>query len=660
MDDPATCAALMQFRMHHVALRVAVDMRAKKVAGEAELHITRVAGSTVAVLQLDVFHLTIHAVHARAAHVDAERDGGRASNVASLAAAWRVKPFTSFGDALEIELPLELVDAQAFVVTIQYETNEDSPGVCWLTKEQTAGKTLPYMYTQGQEVLNRSFFPCQDSPSVRITYTASVCVPAELVCVMSAKLCGVEESKTDASADKVDGAVVQQRWKHFQFEMTQSIPVYLVAMAVGDLVAAEVGPRSSIWTEPCMLEKATREFEGVIEKYLCIGESLFGEYVWERYDVLVMPPSFPYGGMENPRLTFVSPSLIAGDQSLSSVIAHEIAHSWFGNLATNATWSDFFLNEGFTMYAERRITEVAHGRSLMCLNAKLGEALLHEEIEALGGDSPLTRLRVPLEQGIDPGDCYNQCAYEKGYAFVSYLRSLAGSDKVFDDFLKAYCAKFRFQSIAAEDTLRFFLEYFPHLQAAGNASEVNGPISFSTWLHAPGYPQYKPELSEAQEIMEHCEALAYHWGASQLAVLANVVYLTEEARTTWPVFQRLYFLDCCLNESFANALVVIALGDTMRLWDSANSEVRFRWSLVLIKNEVLAKLDDGVGAFLESQGKQKFQIPVYRALTTSGNPKVRAFATQIYARTKASLHVMVRDRIELLLRKAESDLERAE
>ena len=221
---------------------------------------------------------------------------------------------------------------------------------------------------------------------MRVTYTASVVVPQELVCVMSAKLCSVEEY-----VPKSGRKDVAPTKKKFMFDMEQSIPVYLVAMAVGDLVEAEVGPRSSIWTEPCMIEAATKEFDSVLEEYLAIGERLFGTYLWERYDMLVMPPSFPYGGMENPRLTFVSPCTIAGDKSLVSsalatllahqsffvatrslltgsallldtVVAHELSHSWFGNLVTNATWSDFFLNEGFTMYAERRITEVSHGR----------------------------------------------------------------------------------------------------------------------------------------------------------------------------------------------------------------------------------------------------------------------------------------------------------
>ncbi|KAJ8571305.1 hypothetical protein ON010_g5531 [Phytophthora cinnamomi] len=412
---------------------------------------------------------------------------------------------------------------------------------------------------------------------------------------MSAKLCDVE----DCVPEEEDGGEKQvtPTKKKFTFEMKQSIPVYLVAMAVGDLVEAEVGPRSSIWTEPCMIETATKEFDGVLEEYLAIGERLFGEYLWERYDILVMPPSFPYGGMENPRLTFVSPCTIAGDKSLVSstllavdgrsvpFVAHELSHSWFGNLVTNATWSDFFLNEGFTMYAERRITEESHGRPLSCLDAKLGEALLREEISSLGEKSPLTRLRVPLDEGIDPGDCYNQCAYEKGYAFVCYLRSLVGSNEVFDDFLKRYCAEYRFRSIPAESMIAFFLKSFPELANAAG-TDLKGDISFNTWLNEPGFPHFTPNLSDAQEIMQNCESLAFHWRSSSTPVQPSVLYLSEEAKQ-WEAQPVLYFLDCCLETKFSDTDVVIALGDTLSLWDSHNSEILFRWALVLIRNSVV-------------------------------------------------------------------------
>lgn len=630
MRDPATCAALDEFHTLHVDLKLDVHMDLKRVSGVTTLFVKKISEAATT-LRLDVFHLTIHSVSVALSKED------------TIATQWSIKPFTSFGDMLEVDVPAEITLASTFKIVIYYDTNPKGPAICWLEKEQTAGRHLPFMYTQGQEVLNRSFFPCQDSPSVRITYSATVIVPKELVCVMSAKLCGAEDYVLGDMEKENEVVAIK---KKFTFEMKQSIPVYLVAMAVGDLVEAKVSPRSSIWTEPCMIEASTKEFDGVLEEYLSIGERLFGDYQWERYDMLVMPPSFPYGGMENPRLTFVSPSTIAGDKSLVSVVAHELSHSWFGNLVTNATWSDFFLNEGFAMYAERRIAEVSRGRPLSCLDAKLGEIRLHEEISSLGEQSPLTRLRVPLDEGIDPGDCYNQCAYEKGYAFVCYLRSLVESDAVFDDFLKRYCAKFCFQSIPAETMITFFLMNFPEL-ANASGTDLESGITFDTWLNEPGHPRFTPDLTDAQEIMQNCETLAFHWRASSSPVQPSVLYLSEEAKR-WEAHPKLYFLDCCQDAKFSDAGVVISLGDTLSLWDSYNSEILFRWALVLIKNNIVSKLFI-VRRFLEIQGKQKFQLPIYRSLTSSSNYEMRKFASTTYAHTKNMLHIMVRDRIEPLL-----------
>lgn len=318
MKDPATCSALHEFQMHHLTLELDVDMTKKKISSVATLFMKRVNDSTATVLKLDVFHLHVYSVMVipmNETSLDDKADicsiQDTQSTQSLLPAAWDIQPFTCFGSSLVVTLPVALERVQEFQLVIRYDTEEKSPAVCWLEKEQTAGKTHPFMYTQGQEVLNRSFFPCQDSPSTRITYDAKVTVPSELICVMSANMC------TDNTIQSVKRSPNNDR-NEFAFEMKQSVPVYLVAMAVGDIVSKEVGPRSSVWAEPCMISACVNEFDGVLERYLEIGERLFGAYQWERYDILVMPPSFPYGGMENPRLTFVSPCLIAGDQSLLS------------------------------------------------------------------------------------------------------------------------------------------------------------------------------------------------------------------------------------------------------------------------------------------------------------------------------------------------------
>ena len=352
--------------------------------------------------------------------------------------------------------------------------------------------------------------------------------------------------------------------------------------------------------------------------------------------------------MENPRLTFASPSLIAGDKSMTDVIAHEISHSWFGNLVTNATWSDFFLNEGFTMYAQRRIMAKVHGQSLADIEATTGQALLAKEIRALGSDSPLTRLRVPLEEGIDPGDCYNECAYEKGYAFVCYLRSLVESDALFDEFLRAYCERFRFQSIHAEQMIEFYFEYFPQLGNAKGDDFKDGLISWKVWLHNPGEPEYIPELTAARTLVEPAEALATGWCSGE--PVSDALIATSNEMTTWPLFQKMHFLDACLKRANSTILPSEKLGQFgaacgVRL--TSNPEIQFRWVQLVIQVEATDLFSD-VEEFLTLHGKQKYLIPIYRALFTSPVPEARQLANDMYAKTAPRLHVMVRQRIERL------------
>nr|XP_024101767.1 aminopeptidase B isoform X2 [Pongo abelii] len=292
------------------------------------------------------------------------------------------QPFSHYGQALCVSFPQPCRAAERLQVLLTYRVGE-GPGVCWLAPEQTAGKKKPFVYTQGQAVLNRAFFPCFDTPAVKYKYSALIEVPDGFTAVMSA-------------------STWEKRGPNkFFFQMCQPIPSYLIALAIGDLVSAEVGPRSRVWAEPCLIDAAKEEYNGVIEEFLATGEKLFGPYVWGRYDLLFMPPSFPFGGMENPCLTFVTPCLLAGDRSLADVIIHEISHSWFGNLVTNANWGEFWLNEGFTMYAQRRISTILFGAAYTCLEAATGRALLRQHMDITGEENPLNKLRVKIEPGFE-------------------------------------------------------------------------------------------------------------------------------------------------------------------------------------------------------------------------------------------------------------------
>ncbi|KAJ7426647.1 Aminopeptidase B [Willisornis vidua] len=495
------------------------------------------------------------------------------------------RPFSSYGSALHITLPQHPRAGQLLTLLIDYEAGE-GPGVCWLAPEQTAGKQKPFMYTQGQAVLNRSFFPCFDTPSVKFTYSATVKVPEGFTAVMSATSWEKQKDNT------------------FVFKMSQPIPSYLVALVVGDIVSADVGPRSRVWAEPCLIEAAKKEYNGVIEEFLLVGEKLFGPYVWGRYDILFMPPSFPFGGMENPCLTFVTPCLLAGDRSLVDVIIHEISHSWFGNLVTNATWGEFWLNEGFTMYAQRRISTEVYG--------------------------------------VNPDDTYNETPYEKGYCFVSYLAHLVGDQSKFDAFLQAYVNRFKFQSITADDTLAFFLEYFPELKEKG-VDSIPG-FEFDRWLNTPGWPPYLPDLSPGQQLMEPADELAELWAADGL----NMEAIEAVDITGWRTYQLVYFLDQVLQKSPLPEGNVERLSKRYpKISKAQNAELRLRWCQIVLKNNLEAEYSK-VKDFLHSQGKQKYTLPLYRAMW-GGSETARALAMETFSATAPQLHVNVQNYVKKIL-----------
>ncbi|XP_030328879.1 aminopeptidase B [Strigops habroptila] len=636
----ASSAGAWSLRHVHLSLRVAFPAAgagAGRLRGSARLELLRARGGAGGQLRLD----THRSVSVRRAALlppgtppdrdtpptgdlcDGDpRDGDPAPDALQPLPV-QIQPFASFGQALVITLPSPARDGQRLTLQIDYEAG-DGPGVCWLAPEQTAGKRKPFMYTQGQAVLNRSFFPCFDTPSIKCTYSATVKVPEGFVAVMSATSWEKKEDNT------------------FVFKMSQPIPSYLIALAVGDIVAADVGPRSRVWAEPCLIEAAKEEYDGVIEEFLAVGEKLFGPYVWGRYDILFMPPSFPFGGMENPCLTFVTPCLLAGDRSLADVIIHEISHSWFGNLVTNASWGEFWLNEGFTMYAQRRICTEVYGLAYTCLEAATGRALLRQHMDTTGEDHPLNKLRLVIEPGINPEDTYNETPYEKGFCFVSYLAHLVGDESKFDAFLQAYVNRFKFQSITADDALSFFLEYFPELKEKG-VDSIPG-LEFSRWLDTPGWPPFLPDLSPGDALMKPAEELAELWAADGL----NMEVIEAVDITAWRTYQLVYFLDQVLQKS------PLPQGNVERLSKMypkvsrcQNAELRLRWCQIILKNNLEAEYSK-VKDFLHSQGKQKYTLPLYRAMWAGPEP-ARALAMETFSATAHQLHVHVQNYVKKIL-----------
>lgn len=614
VEDVATSSSFRQFKIQHFHLDLIVDFEKKALRGTETLELKCIQESQ-SELRLDIHpSLSLQEV-----------SYGLSKDESDLVTAeFFTKSFTSYGTTLVVKFATPFKCEDEFRLVIKYSAT-DGPGVCWLLPEQTAGKTKPYMFTQGQAVLNRSFFPCFDTPAVKSTYSASVKVQDGFTAVMSAS-----------------------KWEHrkadntFLFTMKQPIPSYLVALAVGDLVSAEVGPRTRVWTEPSLLQAAKQEYDGVIEEFLAVGEKIFGPYVWGRYDVLFMPPSFPFGGMENPCLTFVTPCLLAGDRSLADVIVHEICHSWFGNLVTNANWGDFWLNEGFTMYAQRRVCRELYGEAYTCLEAATGRALLRQHMDNTGEDHPLNKLRVKIKPGVDPDDTYNETPYEKGFSFVSYLAYLVGDQLLFDGFLKAYVDKFKFRSIMAEDALEFFLEYFPELKKKG-VHNIEG-LEFDSWLNVPGWPPYLPDLSAGQSLMKPAEQLAELWSAEVLDLISIGKFKIQ----SWKTYQTVYFLEKVLETS------PLPKGNMEHLEEqyphivkSNNSELRLRWAQIVAKNQYQPGYKY-VRSFLCCQGKQKYTLPVYRTLW-NGSEETKALATEVFSATSHQLHFNVRNYVKKII-----------
>lgn len=615
VKDVATCSNFKEVRTTHLHLDMTVNFDDSKITGWLKLTLKSLIDNLDTVILDAQENLTISHIKEKQSDESLE---------------FSIEEFAKYGKRLTIKLLKPKIKEETFDLEIDFVTNPGGAGVSWLTPQQTADKKKPFMYSQGQSVLNRSFFPCQDTPAVKATYSAFVKAPEGFTAVMSANRNSFGD-RENRSGDK----------SCFYFELTIPVPSYLIALAVGDIRSARIGPRSHVWAEPSMLDRAQQEFDG-IDRFIQKGEELFGEYVWEKYDLLIMPPSFPYGGMENPCLTFVTPCLVVGDKSMLDVAIHEITHSWFGNLVTNANWSEFWLNEGLTMFGQRRIEEECFGKAFMCLEAATRQKLLRKHIESEGSDAPLTRLRVIIEPGVDPDDTYNETPYEKGFAFVCYLRSLVGDNDVFDEFLKAYVQKFKYQSIVAENLFEFYLDYFPQLREQ-KVFDKPGFEFVKTWLNGTGWPPYTPDLSPHRELTSDPDK------AVELLTSGDVQKNNPDI-SQWLAQQRIYLLDELTARSpLPGETIEKILSDYPILHSSHNSEIRQRWCELVISNDLWERRED-VRQFLRSQGKQKHTKPLYLAMA-NGSERFRQFSVEVYEETNDSLHPNVQDVVENILQK---------
>jgi leukotriene-A4 hydrolase len=447
--DAHSYANVKDFRTTHLALDLRADFAKQVLQGHVDLHLERLNPETTQ-LVLDTRDLTINRVELLASKPQSLKFALSERNA-------------KYGSALTITVPASV--ERTFKLRIHYTTSPKASGLQWLSPSQTAGKRQPFLYSQSQAVHARSWIPLQDTPQIRHTYEARIRTPKNLLAVMSAD--------NDPAAER-DG--------DYSFKMPQPIPSYLMALAIGDLSFKSIGARTGVYAEPSMLAASVNEFADV-ESMLVESEKLFGPYRWGRYDLLILPPSFMWGGMENPRLSFITPTVIAGDRSLVSIIAHELAHSWSGNLVTNDSWDSVWLNEGFTTYLERRIVDVLYGADRREMEDMLGMQSLQQDIADLiaNGDGALTHLRMNL-QGRDPDDAFSDVPYEKGRFFLGFLESRLGRERL-DAFLRGYFDHFAFQRVSTEQ----FLEYLDaQILKAPNANVSQTEVS--AWIDEPGLP----------------------------------------------------------------------------------------------------------------------------------------------------------------------------
>jgi leukotriene-A4 hydrolase len=584
-------------RVRHVDLDLGVDFERQRLHGHATLAIERTSTDHKQPLMLDSRSLLIDKVETS---VD-----GMVFTPGHFTAG---KEDEILGTPITIPLP-----EQVRAVRVFYATGPKASGLQWLTREMTSGKQHPFLFTQSQAIHARSWIPLQDSPAVRVTYSACIHTPKNVLAVMSA----VNDPKDPRTGEH-------------HFALDRAVPPYLIALAVGDLDFRPIGTRTGVYAEPQVVQKAAAEFSD-LEKMVEAVEKLYGPYRWGRYDVLVLPPSFPFGGMENPRLTFASPTVLAGDKSLVSLLAHELSHSWSGNLVSNATWGDFWLNEGFTVYLERRILEEVYGKSRADMEAVLGRGDLEREMADLKLSDQV--LHIDLK-GRDPDDGLTDVPYEKGALFLKHLELTFGR-KTFDQFLRSYFDHFAFQSITTADFAAYLQEHLLNTNP-----ELAAKVPIQEWLYKPGLPGTAPSMrAEAFEKVAH---QAREW--SQGKIPASTLH-TED----WSTQEWLQFLNVLPAQ--LTAAQMKDLDQACHVTARTNSEITFAWLLLAIRHHyepAYGKLEE----FLTSQGRRKFLKPLYEELVKT--PEGRERARRIYGKARPTYHPIAVATIDAILKGADT------
>uniref|UniRef100_A0A8C9Z981 Leukotriene A-4 hydrolase n=1 Tax=Sander lucioperca TaxID=283035 RepID=A0A8C9Z981_SANLU len=575
MADPCSFSCVSSCVTKHLNLALALDFERRVIRGKVAL--------------------TVEALRDRFSTLDSRDLQIVSVSANGQAARFTMGPKHSFkGTPLDITLPFDLSRGQHVIVEVTYETSPSATALQWLTPAQTAGKTQPYLFSQCQAHHCRSMIPCQDTPSVKHTYYAQVSVPKDLVAVMSAMRDGQEVDPQDSSR------IV------YRFRQPVPMPSYLIAIVAGALESREIGPRSRVWSEKEFVDKAAFEFSET-ETMLKTAEDLAGPYVWGQYDILVLPPSFPYGGMENPCLTFATPTLLAGDKSLSNVIAHEISHSWTGNLVTNKTWEHFWLNEGHTVYLERMIGRSLESEQFRQFKAMGGWKDLQDSVNTFGANNPLTNL-VPSLQDVDPDDAFSSVPYEKGFALLYHLEELLGGPEVFMGFVKSYIQMFAYGSATTDEWKNYLFTYFKDKVDVLNKVDWNVKTTKLQKLQKPpNLTVVNPRVYDTT-LADACIALSQRWIKVRPGPHRDLPLPLTHVKK----MQQLYDLNA-----------------------SMNAEIRFRWLRLCVR----ARWEEAVPMAMKmatEQGRMKFTRPLFKEVFNF--EKYRDEAVRMFVAHRAAMH----------------------
>ncbi|RUO47437.1 M1 family metallopeptidase [Pseudidiomarina donghaiensis] len=584
-EDVHSYARLNEVSTPHLELALDVDFANRKLQGHATYTLQRHDDSTQ--VYLDTSHLTIKRTELW------------------LNEQWQPTKFT-LGDvhpSLGSELIVD-IGSVAKKLRIHYETVPSASGLQWLTPEQTAGKKHPFMFSQSQPIHARSWIPIQDTPALRLTYNATVTTPKGLLAVMSA-----------------DNSLSDNRDGEYQFSMPQAIPPYLIAIAAGDLAIKSISDNVAVFAEQYILDDAAWEFADT-PRMIEVTEAMYGPYRWDRYDLLILPPSFPFGGMENPRLSFITPTVVSGDRSLINLIAHELAHSWSGNLVTNASWRDLWINEGFTSYVENRIMEALFGKERAQMEFALGYQDLLDNLERLEPNDTVLNIQLGTRH---PDDVFSQVPYVKGQLFLAYLENKFGRD-VFDKFLRKYFDDFAFQSIST-DQFKIYLQR----ELLSQKPDVVSMSKINEWLHEPGLPADAPKPTS--DAFAKVEQQTQRW-------LKGAQLQTEQ----WTTHEWLHFINNLPLDISAENMA--RLDREFGLTDIQNSEIAHAWlKLSIVKKYEPAR--DRLRNYLLTIGRNKLVSPLYRELAKT--PDNLKWAREVYEQAKPGYHPLTQTVNEALL-----------